>query len=207
MVLAMSMLSMARRRYYYAVPNQPIHKDYQEQSARISKILANPRLSILDEDTLYKGQPSYHHHKICPYFRNVLYKGKTWIQNKVMVPLTATAREEFAKHWMTAVYTKTNFPHTHRTDGVYLDTSIETFDQDVWNYYLQHCALEEEKWETNRKNMEQNTAATYGFMAIIVFIIFVATITNVFIICTQYAYGYARKWYNWIVAVTNTKKR
>ena len=200
MMLAISMLTMARRRYYYAAPIKPTYKDYQEQSARIAKMLANPRISILDEETLLNVPSSYYHHKMCPYFRNVLYKDKTWIQNKIMVPLTTDKRDEFAKEWMSVMYTKPNFPHTHRTDSVYLDTSIETFDRDVWNYYLHHCAPEEEKWETEHKNSEERAALIYGFMTIITFIIIIGIITNVCICCTKFAYGCSSKCYNWIIA-------
>ena len=165
---SLATVTLARRRHYhhYYIPTEPTYKVYQDQSARVAKIIADPRISILDQDGLYAKGTTYPQNKMCPYLRSDVYKDKTWLHNKVMVPLGQNTRNEVAKKWMSTVYSKAAFPFTFRSEGVYVDTTSETFDQDVWNYYLQHCALEEEEWERRRKNDAQMSGFFLGLIVI-----------------------------------------
>lgn len=185
---SLATVTLARRRHYYHhyVPTEPAYKVYQDQSARVAKIIADPRISILDQDGLSAKGAAHPQNKMCPYLRSDVYTGKTWLYNKVMVPLSQDARDEVAKKWMSTVYSKAAFPFTFRSEGVYVDTASETFDQDVWNYYLQHCAAEEEEWARRRKNDEEYIAFSQGFLLFFCFIGLCIMITLSMIECFKY---------------------
>jgi hypothetical protein len=194
--LAIATVTLARRRHYhYYVPAEPAYKIYQDQSARVTKIIADPRISILDQDGLSANGAAYPQNRMCPYFRKNVYKDKTWLHNKVMVPLTQDVRDDVAKVWMSIVYTKAAFPFTFRSEGVYVDTSSETFDQDVWNYYLQHCALEEENWEKRRKDEQYSYEVSQGVLVMFCFIGFL----SIMMILIGQCFTYTEKGYKWAV--------